>query len=52
MSHKADDFEAFERVVKETVFGDEHWVVATAGRLGLEASLRPPGHPEKPDCDN
>ncbi len=34
-------------VQRGTPCGDEDWVVATAGRLGLETSLRPRGRPKK-----
>lgn len=39
-------------VQRGTPLGAEDWVVATTGRLGLEASLRPRGRPKKANDDN
>ncbi len=42
------ELEALRHCVQRgTPFGQEDWVVATASRLGLEASLRPRGRPRK-----
>ena len=38
-------------VQRGTPLGAEDWVVATTGRLGLEASLRPRGRPTKANDD-
>ena len=36
-----------QSVNRGTPFGSESWMIATAARLGLDASLRPLGRPQK-----
>jgi len=44
----AGELEALRRCVRRgRPYGDEEWVMRTAERLGLSASLRPPGRPRK-----
>ena len=48
----AGELDALRRSVRRgQPYGSDRWVQRTAGRLGLESSLRPPGRPRKKTSD-